>query len=212
MTDEKNAWIEECLAQLRAGDRSAADRLLLAMWEDLKRLVRILLGGFSRLRSHLDSDDIRQNAALRLMRSLQGVTPATAEDFLRLAKENIRRELGDLVRFYYGRRRGDDEVAQMPAHSPAHVKGNIFDLGNDDDPTSQMSVTWDPAQVAEWTELHERIAALPEEERIAFGLVNYGGKTYDEAASIVGCSGDTIKRRVLRARRTLAKHLGEEVS
>jgi RNA polymerase sigma-70 factor (ECF subfamily) len=55
------------------------------------------------LRRWLESGDVFQNAVIRLQRALEGVTPESVEHFFRLAAVQIRRELRDLGRHYFGR-------------------------------------------------------------------------------------------------------------
>ena len=61
-----------------------------------------MLRGFSRVHRWEQTDDVMQNAALRLYRTLADVQPATVQDFFRLAALNVRRELLDLAKHYCG--------------------------------------------------------------------------------------------------------------
>ena len=54
----------------------------------------------------------------------------------------------------------------------------------------------------------ERIGNLPEAQRQALILVGAEGRTYEEAASALGCQVGTVKSRVSRARAVLALELG----
>jgi RNA polymerase sigma-70 factor (ECF subfamily) len=60
--------------------------------------------------------------------------------------------------------------------------------------------THDPAKLARWTELHERIDSLPAELREVFDLRWYQELTHDEAATVLGVSSKTISRRWRDAR------------
>ena len=55
---------------------------------------------FPRLKNWEETDDVLQNAALRLDRALGVVPVASAAEFFRLAATVIRRELLDLARHY----------------------------------------------------------------------------------------------------------------
>lgn len=57
--------------------------------------------------------------------------------------------------------------------------------------------------------VEEALAALPDDERRAFTLVEVIGHTREEAAAIVGVPASTMRSRVARAREKLAKALGE---
>ncbi len=47
---------------------------------------------------------------------------------------------------------------------------------------------------------HEKVSALPEEERELFGILWYEGLTQDQAAELLGVSIRTVKRRWQSAR------------
>jgi hypothetical protein len=65
----------------------------------------------------------------------------------------------------------------------------------------------EPSNLAEWTEFHERVEALPEAEREVVGLLWYEGVSQEEAAALLGVSLRTVKRRWL----ALAKQAGQTV-
>ena len=48
--------------------------------------------------------------------------------------------------------------------------------------------------------VYELVARLPTEERIAFTLRFVEGMTNGEIATVMGCSGGTVKRRISRAK------------
>ncbi len=54
----------------------------------------------------------------------------------------------------------------------------------------------------------ERIGGLPEAQRQALLLVGAEGRTYEEAAALIGCQVGTVKSRVSRARALLVGQLG----
>src|SRR5256885_9614190 len=47
----------------------------------------------------------------------------------------------------------------------------------------------------QWTELHEQIGALPDEEREVVGLLFYQGLSQAETAEVLGISLRTVQRR-----------------
>src|SRR5262249_46950605 len=102
MTQHNSLYLQGCLDRLRAGEEGARNELLQAASERLDQLARVMLNDFPRLRRWEQTDDVLQNALLRLCRALGDVLPGTARDFYRLASMQIRRELIDLVRHYYG--------------------------------------------------------------------------------------------------------------
>ncbi len=64
----------------------------------------------------------------------------------------------------------------------------------------QQSEGDEPSSLAEWSEFHEAVERLPEEEREAFDLLWYQGLSQPEAAELLGVSPRTIKRRWRSAR------------
>jgi RNA polymerase sigma-70 factor, ECF subfamily len=68
----------------------------------------------------------------------------------------------------------------------------------DQEDASTLKVVW------------ERIGGLPEVQRQALLLVGAEGRTYEEAAAMIGCQVGTVKSRVSRARTALVEQLGLE--
>src|SRR4051794_39248821 len=89
--------IEGWLAEMRAGNDRARKELLACACDRLTHLTRKMLRNFGRVRRWEETDDVVQNALLRLYRTLAEVRPANAVEFYRLAALNIRRELLDLA-------------------------------------------------------------------------------------------------------------------
>src|SRR6202034_2532417 len=100
--DGRTTVIQGWLNQFNAGDESAREALFASALGRLSRLARKMLKGFPGVARWEQSDDVLQNALLRLDRSLRAVSPRTAKDFFGLAATQIRRELIDLARHYGG--------------------------------------------------------------------------------------------------------------
>jgi RNA polymerase sigma-70 factor (ECF subfamily) len=130
------------------------------------------------------SDDLMQQAAIRLLHSLQQVRPATAPQLFALASEMMRRQLIDLYRHYYG--------PEGMARHHASASGSS--------PDGASPTVDDPHDLAELTELHEHAGRLPEELRAVFDLRWYQGLSVEQSASVLGVSTPTIKRRWREAR------------
>jgi RNA polymerase sigma-70 factor (ECF subfamily) len=141
-----------------------------------------MLGDFQRVRRWAETDDVLQSALVRLVGALRDVKPATPRDFLALAALQIRRELIDLARRYYG-----PHGIGANHESQAGVK--------DGKPVDPSDIRHEPSALAQWTELHEQIGALPEEEREIVGLLFYQGLSQAEAAELLGVSLRTLQRR-----------------
>src|SRR4051812_38817714 len=102
MADTTASQLQNCLERLRQGDAAARHDLLNATCERLGQLTRLMLRDYPRVKRWEGTDDVMQNALVRLYRALEGVAPPSPRDFFRLATLQIRRELIDLVRHYYG--------------------------------------------------------------------------------------------------------------
>jgi RNA polymerase sigma-70 factor (ECF subfamily) len=183
-TNHQPSMIAQTLAQAVAGDAVAVNALLKHHGERLRILTRRMLGDYARVRRWAETDDVLQNALLRLLGALRSVKPTTAREFLGLATLQIRRELIDLARHYYG-----------PEGIGANHDSQPEDHARSDVPPDPADLSHEPAALAQWTELHEQIGALPEEEREVVGLLFYEGMSQMEAAQVLGLSLRTLQRR-----------------
>jgi RNA polymerase sigma-70 factor (ECF subfamily) len=191
--------IERCLARLQANDETARKELIDCACDRLERLTRKMLRGWGRVHRWEQTGDVFQNAAMRLYRSLAETRPATAVDFFRLAALNIRRELYDMAKHYYGPR-GEGANHATAAWRPASDEGE--------------SLAWEPVgadeqpeNLAAWAEFHAQVDQLPEEERAVFDLLWYQELSQAEAAALLQISERTVKRRWASARLRLHKIL-----
>jgi RNA polymerase sigma-70 factor (ECF subfamily) len=181
-------WID----RLRAGDETARAELLRCSCDRLVELTRRMLRRYSRLKRWEQTDDVVQNVSMRLFRTLEHVTPESTRDFLRLASLNIRRELLDLAKHYYGPQ-GLGRLYQSQADGEA--EDDRPRAGSD--PSDQ---THDPSRLEAWAEFHRQVAALPDELREVFDLIWYQGLSRAEAAEVIGISERTLMRRWQEAR------------
>jgi RNA polymerase sigma-70 factor (ECF subfamily) len=186
------------LDRLCAGDESARDELLAIACDRLTRLARRMLRSYPGVRRWEQTDDVLQNAAVRLCRALTDVKPASVRSFINLAAVQIRRELIDLARHYEGpegmgrhhlRRAGPHGLRSTP--SPGDI------LADSDDPD----------RLATWTEFHEAVEALPEEAREVFDLLWYQGLSQGEAAALLGVTVRVVKYRWRSARLAIHQRL-----
>lgn len=201
MADVSNstAKVQALLDRLNAGDSSARDELLGHACERLRRLTRKMLEGFARVKRAEDTDDILQNALLRLWSALQEVSPCSVPEFYGLASLQIRRELMDLARHYSGSQgAGAGEARQEEGESSGSTPRPAYE---------KADTTHEPSRLAAWSDFHEKVGALPEEERAVFDLLWYQELTQGEAAALLGISAATIRRRWLAARRRLLQAL-----
>jgi RNA polymerase sigma factor (sigma-70 family) len=187
------------LDRLRAGDELARDELLTIAGERLNRLARRMLRRYRGVSRWEQADDVLQGAALRLCRALHEVRPTSVRSFINLAAVQIRRELIDLARHYQGREGpGRPRVSRLGSGSSASPPG----------PPEPGTDTDDPARLADWTEFHAQVQALPDAEKEIFDLLWYQGLSKAEAAALLGVTERVVRYRWQSARVRLHQRLG----
>jgi RNA polymerase sigma-70 factor (ECF subfamily) len=196
--------IQACLDRLCGGDESARGELLSRACERLRTLASKMLEGYPKVRRWEQTDDVLQNSLMRLDRTLKDVPPKGVSDFLRLAALNIRRELRDLAKHYYG---PQGQGARHATWGP----GDSSTRGDESGPAAPADLSREPGRLAAWSEFHEQIGALPDEEREVFDLLWYKGLSQAQAAELLGVSERTIKRRWQSARLRLYEALQGEM-
>lgn len=177
------------------GDESARQALLQHSCDRLLRLTRRTFRNYPYLRRWEATDDVFQNAMVRLHRALQTVRVESVRHFFNLAGLQIRRELNDLTRHYFGPE--GYGANHHTDHKPADEAGGSLDRADE------------PEDLAKWTLFHEHCDKLPEEEREVVNLVFYQGLTQEEAASVLGISVRTLKRRWQQAKLALQARLDD---
>lgn len=187
--------IRRCIERLRRGDPQARDELLELACGRLLRITRKIKRGFPQVGRWEQTEDVAQNASIRLYQALASVELADARHFFRLAAVQIRRELIDMARRYHGAHGlGAHHVTQAPGGDNRSRPRDAFEAAE---------VTQDPGKLAQWAEFHEKIDALPEPQREIFDLLWYHGLSQDEAAEVLGLDTRTVKRRWRSARLSL---------
>ncbi|MCY2978279.1 MAG: sigma-70 family RNA polymerase sigma factor [Planctomycetota bacterium] len=183
--------IELCIERMQSGDLAARDQLLTSACDRLRKITEKMMRQFPAVQRFEQSDDVLQNAVIRLSRSLKQLTPRTARDFFGLASLEIRRELIDLMRHYYGPLGQGAREHALPvddSDAPAHPAYHAPDTTNE------------PGKLAVWAEFHRHVESLSNEDREMFDLLWYQDLTQTEAAKVLGVSERTVKRRWQHAR------------
>ena len=178
-----------------SGAISARDVLIERMMDRLVRLTRRMLRAYPHLRRWEETDDVFQEAALRLYRALREVEPRSTREFFGLAALQIRRTLIDLARHHFGPLGGAANYRSDPLLADGVRSTNAWGTTDCGD---------EPQSLADWTAFHAFVDELPAEERDVFHFVWYGAATYAEAAELLGVTRRTAIRRMNRARRLLA--------
>jgi len=173
------------LAKLTLSDDEAMDSFIDHVSDRLRELTRTMLRAFPGVKKWEETDDVFQNAVLRLINALREIRPESTRQFLGLASLQIRRELLDLMRHYYG-----------PLGHGANHGGGLH-LGNSTNrPIDGLAdSSLEPAKLAEWSELHRHIEQLTEPHREVVELIFYHGFTQLDAAKLPEVNVRTIQRR-----------------
>jgi RNA polymerase sigma factor (sigma-70 family) len=197
-----NRRVEDCLSRLAANDPSARDELMAIASDRMRGIAHRMLRTFPAVRRWEQTDDVSQNAALRLYRALSQIKPRDPRGFIGLCAVQVRRELLDLTRKHAG----------LESYAANH-ETNVHRVDGRD--IHKIDVHADGGEpldhLARWTRLHEAAASLPIEEREVFDLAWYMGLTQKEIGSLLGCSVRTVKRRWESAKILIVKAVEGDV-
>jgi RNA polymerase sigma-70 factor (ECF subfamily) len=201
---ESTVAIQRCIDRLHDGQTDVRGELLNYAFERLQWMVKKMKRGYERVGRWEQSDDVVQNASLRLYEALGQVEITDARHFFRLAALQIRRELLDMCRHYYGPL-GAGANYQTAMHQPGadhSQRPEVFD---------RAELSADPQKVQEWGDFHRHVNELPEAEREVVDLLWYHELSQDEAARIVGVSTRHVKRLWRSARLLLYDRMQGEL-
>lgn len=160
MASDDRVLLQCLLDRLRQGDRQARQLLLERACERLRRLAgRMLHGSFPDLARRHEVDSVVHEAWMRLLQALDKTEPPTVADFFRLASHKFRQVLLDMAQ-------GERRRAQREMLGLSGLEGVVT-------PAAALSGTCDPARLAMWTEFHDKVAALNDQERAVFEMHYY---------------------------------------
>ncbi len=173
MDEDQSVELQGLLDRLRQGDREARRLVLERACGRLRRLAgRMLHGSFPELARRHELDSVVHETWVRLLQALEKAEPPTVADFFRLAAHKFRQVLLDMAQGE--RRRAQREVLGL---SGADGGGPAPSVGN---------ATYDPARLALWTEFHEKVATLSDQERAVFEMHYYLELPQAEIARVLG--------------------------
>lgn len=182
-----DAHLTDLVRLVRHGDPTAKDQLLHHACDRLLRLTRKMFRSRPDLARWMQTDDVFQGSLIRLHRALAAVEVTSLQHFFNLAAVQIRRELIDLSRNHFGPH-GIAANHHTDHQSPDEQGGSLHDAVNE------------PDDLAEWSEFHQRVEKLPEDEREVVDLLFYQGMSQEEAADYLQLSLRTVRRRWANAR------------
>jgi RNA polymerase sigma-70 factor (ECF subfamily) len=191
--------LQQLVDRMRAGEPAARDELLRGVAGRLEGLARTMLRRFPDVGRWFQTDDVLQNALLRLLRALEVVRPESMRAFFGLAATQLRRELLDLARQVrrphglgaHHASQGPHEAQASPALEPAAPH-----TGDD--------------ELERWCRFHEEVERLPADEREVVSLIFYHGWTQAAVADLFQVHERTIRRWWLAAVEKLQSLLGDD--
>jgi RNA polymerase sigma factor (sigma-70 family) len=178
-----------CVGRLAAGDLAARDRIIELVSGRLRVLAHRMLARFPKVRRWDDTDDVFQNAALRLHRALGQVAIESPRSIMALAATQLHRELIDLARKHGG-------PMSFAANHATHAPGTDAAAT----PVGIEAAAAGDDSLDRWAQFQEAIAALPDELREVFHLVWYLDTDQKTIARLLECSERTVRNRWREAR------------
>lgn len=191
--DGLEAEVARCLCDLRAGDDSARVRILEICDHRLRALAHRLLGRFAKVWRWDDTDDVAQNAAMRLYRALSQTVPDTPRGLMGLMASQIQWELLDLARKHAG-------PMSYAANHGTNVHNGLEDGGRYIDAVQDTAGDDEEIPLERWEAFHAAVEALPTELREVFRLIWYLDLGRKTTADTLGLSPRTVDRRWQEAR------------
>ena len=185
-----------CLERLAAGEKSARDEILEICDQRMRVLSHRLLGKFAKVRRWDNTDDVAQNAAIRLHRALADTVPDSPRGLMGLMATQIQRELIDLARKHSG------------PHSWASnhdTNAGMKDGACRVEEASDGEQRDEAVPIERWEEFHAAIERLPGDLREVFRMVWYLGFDREAAAKAMGCSVRTLGRMWQEAREQVGR-------
>lgn len=181
--------LQALLDQANGGNLEARSQLLEQSYSRMLRITHRHLERFSTVRgSGQETNDVLHDAYIRISRSMDELRPATVRQLMGLVALQTKRVLLDAVRV----------LRRRPPVRPLGASGASDSAAIPDPPAPS-----DPEGFPIW-EVLELLDRLPADEREVVELLILLELPTIEAASLLGISDDTIRRRWSRARVKLA--------
>lgn len=166
--------IDNLLPKLAEGGDRAISELLTVTNNRLRHLAQKKMAGFERVRSEAETDDILQEALLKLNRALHACPPQSSYEYLGLAALQIQRVLLDLARRVH-----DKESTKIDTDAATPDTDGI--------PTDDM------------VSFHEAVTLLPDPLQSVFRLHYYLGIKQDDIARQLQIDRTTVSRQIRKA-------------
>jgi RNA polymerase sigma-70 factor (ECF subfamily) len=177
----KTTVLVQLVERMQAGDRAARDELIRAFQGRLEHLAGKMLRKHPSVGRWVEVGDVLQGSLMRLLRALESVRPESTRAFFGLAAEQMRRELLDLARHFYG---------------PHGLGAHHDSVRNEPDASRPAIETADPGDddLERWCRFHEEVTRLPAQERETVGLIYYHGWSRAQVAELFQVHVRTVRR------------------
>lgn len=198
-------FTQQCLDRYRLGDESALEELIRVAWNRLNALARKMFHPDDRLQRWVDLEDVLQTAMVRLWKSLGEVKPTTVRELFALAATQIRRELIDLARHYFGAHGwgAKHESVHRPPSTANSSALNPLEPSDDSDP---------PSELERWATFHEAVESLPGMDREIVSLVFYHGWSKADVAELLQLNVRTVQKHWQNAVLQLSRSVEESIT
>ncbi|MEZ6132588.1 MAG: sigma-70 family RNA polymerase sigma factor [Planctomycetaceae bacterium] len=179
---------------------TADGELTVEMRDFVQLTARQLMNGFPLVRRWEETDDICQEAALRMHRALQSMEPQSRRHVENLVALQVRRTLIDHARKYL--RTVDQCASRWTPNTTGSTGNRSFSAVIEDCESTEA--------MQKWTELHACVDQMPETNRETFQLMWYRGLQRGQVATLLGVDVSTVQRRWRSAREFLIGRLGSD--
>jgi RNA polymerase sigma-70 factor (ECF subfamily) len=182
--------IQALLNDHAAGMPAARGALLEYTLERFRILAQRMFRSEKMLHVLDQTDDVMQKGMMRLLKALESIKPNDVRAYFGLAARQLRFVIADLAEQYRGRQPfvSLEQLSEPSCTNSSH----------------------EPTSLLEWSEFHQAVAQLPDEERETFDLLFYGGMEQLEAAALLGISERTLRRRWHSCKLLLAERTQRE--
>jgi len=196
MSDNTTADLQDLIEKLRHGDESAREALLDRVYHRLRQIAGLVLHqDFDRLEAHHELDSVVDEAWAQLVQALKKTQPTTVDDFYGLIFRKVRHVLLDMAR--QERRHEQRRLGDLP-------NGGRFDSDLRYDPSD---TTYEPSQLAFWTEFHREVESLPDDQRAVFDFHYFAEFPQAEIARLLQLHPKQVSRLWIAATVRLAERL-----
>jgi RNA polymerase sigma factor (sigma-70 family) len=194
VSDETINQLRDLIEGVRRKDDGARRALLERACGRLRRLAaHILSGSFADVAGRHELDSVVHETWLRLAQALETTEPVSVEHFFHLAAQKVRHVLLDMV---------DRHRRALSREALGFSDGSRVEVASG-------GQTHNPERLARWTEFHEKVASLPDDERSVFEMHYYLELPQAEIAQLLNLHPRKVSRLWISSTDKLADGLAD---